>query len=200
MRLLVATLLFAGAALIGCPPVAADAPAVPLDASSNALYRRMVALNAALRTYKATIHLDIELKTFPFLSPSLDGTAYYKKPDKEAVVFDTVPALASQFKKVYPRIDPPSEWPANYDASILGDADGATKVDDANATIASYTWTYKDGGSVSFDQSYKSVGGNFLVDKQTGHVDLPSYKADVTSQFSNYQINIGVADSVFEEN
>jgi outer membrane lipoprotein-sorting protein len=217
MRLSIATLLLAGAALIGCPPVAADAPAVPLDASSNALYKRMVALNAALRTYKATIHLDIELKTFPFLSPSLDGTAYYKKPDKEAVVFDTVPALASQFKKVYPRIDPPSEWPANYDASILGDADGATtfrlvpkkagrvehldvKVDDTNATIAGYTWTYKDGGSVSFEQSFKSVGGNFLVDKQTGHVDLPSYKADVTSQFSNYQINVGVADSVFEEN
>jgi outer membrane lipoprotein-sorting protein len=99
----------------------------------------------------------------------------------------------------------------------VGDADGSTtfrlvpkkggrvehldvKVDDANATIAGYTWTYKDGGSVSFDQSYKSVGGNFLVDKQSGHVDLPSYKADVTSQFSNYQINVAVADSVFEEN
>jgi hypothetical protein len=218
MRLLVATLLF-GAALIGCPPVAADAPVslAPLDASTNTLYKRMVALNAALHTYKATIHLDIELKTFPFLSPSLDGTAYYKKPDKEAVVFDTVPALASQFKKVYPRIDPPSEWPALYDSYVLGDADGSTtfrlipkkggrvehldvKVDDGNATIAGYTWTYKDGGSVSFDQSYKSVGGNFLVDKQSGHVDLPSYKADVTSQFSNYQINVVVADSVFEEN
>jgi len=217
MRIFVATLLLAGAALIGSAPVAADAPPVPLDASSNALYKRMLALNAALHTYKATVHLDIELKTFPYLSPSLDGTAYYKKPDKEAVVFDTVPALASQFKKVYPRIDPPSEWPTVYDASILGDSGGATtfrlvpkkdgrvehldvKVDDANATIVSYTWTYKDGGSVSFDQSYKTVGGNFLIDKQSGHVDLPSYKADVTSQFSNYQINVGVADSVFEEN
>jgi outer membrane lipoprotein-sorting protein len=74
------------------------------------------------------------------------------------------------------------------------------KTDDTNATITSYTWTYKDGGFVAFDQSYKTVDGDFLVDKQSGHVELPSYKADVTSQFSNYRINVSIEDSVFEEN
>ena len=74
------------------------------------------------------------------------------------------------------------------------------KADDTNGTITAYTWTYKDGGYVTFDQSYTSVDGNFLVDKQSGHVELPSYKADVTSRFSNYQLNVAVADSVFQEN
>ena len=218
MKTLVSTLLFAlAAALAG--PVAADAPAspVPLDAQSNALFKRMLALNGALHTYRATVHLDVALKTFPYLSPSLDGTAYYKRPDKEAVVFDTVPALASQFKKVYPRIEPPSEWRTTYDAYVMGDSAAVTvfrlvpkkngrvdhldvRVDDANATIVGYTWTYKDGGYVAFEQTFKAVDGNFLVDKQTGHVELPSYKADVTSAFSNYKLNVAIADSVFEEN
>lgn len=188
-----------------------------LDPESNVLFKRMVALNGDLRTYEATVHLDVALKSFPYLSPSLDGTAYYKKPDKEALVFDTVPALAAQFKKVYPRVDPPVQWGSLYDVYVLGDSSGTTtfrlvpkkngrvdhldvKTDDANATITSYTWTYKDGGYVAFDQSYKTVDGNFLVDKQNGHVELPSYKADVKSQFSNYRINVSIEDSVFEEN
>jgi outer membrane lipoprotein-sorting protein len=180
------------------------------------LLRRMSDVNASLKTYKADIHLDVELKTFPFISPSLDGNVYFKQPDKQAVVFDTVPSLASQFKKVYPRIDPPSSWPSLYTISTLSDQAGTTafrlvpkkegriehldvNVDDANATIKSYTWTYRDGGYVTFDQTYKTVNGNFLVDKQVGHVELPSYKADVTSAFSNYRLNVEIADSVFDE-
>jgi hypothetical protein len=187
-----------------------------LSAANDGLYKRMLALNASLRTYTATVHLDVALKTFPYISPALDGSVYYKKPDKEAVVFDTVPALAAQFKKVYPRVDPPSEWTNLYQVAVLSD-DGAdtmfrlvpkkngrvdhldVKADDSTATIRGYTWTYKDGGSVSFDQSFTSIGGNYLVDKQTGHVDLPAYKADVTSAFTNYKLNVAVEDSVFAE-
>ncbi len=168
------------------------------------------------KSYKAVIHLDVALKTFPFISPSLDGNIYYKQPDKEAVVFDTVPSLASQFKKVYPNIDPPSNWLRLFDVSTLSDENGQTtfrlvpkkngriehldvKVDDANATVKAYTWTYKDGGYVAFEQTFQTVGGNLLPDKQTGHVELPSYKADVTSAFSKYQLNVDIADSIFDD-
>jgi hypothetical protein len=72
-------------------------------------------------------------------------------------------------------------------------------VDDASATIKGYTWTYKDGGDITFEQSFKTIDGNFLPVKVTGHVDLPSYKADVDTAFSNYKLNVPVADSVFDE-
>jgi hypothetical protein len=219
MKFLVVTLAFGSIVLFGVPS-RADAPASPvpvaLDAQTNSLFKRMVALNGDLHTYRATIHLDVALKSFPFISPSLDGTAYFKRPDKEAVVLDTVPAIASQFKKVYPKVDPPGNWTATYAVYVLGDSEGATtfrlvpkkngrvehldvKANDANGTITSYMWTYKDGGFVAFDQSYKMLDGNYLIDRQSGHVELPSYKADVTSQFTNYHLNVAIADSVFGE-
>jgi len=213
-RLFIFALLAAG---LGSTPLGAatDMPA-PLDAGTNALYKRMVALNASLRTYTAAVKLDVALRSFPYISPSLEGNVYYKRPDKEAVVFDTVPALASQFKKVYPNVDPPARWTNLYDVAVLADDGTLTtfrlvpkkngrvehldvKVDDATATVRNYTWTYKDGGYVMFDQSFTSIDGNYLVDKQSGHVELPSYKADVTSNFSNYKLNVAVEDSVFEE-
>jgi len=207
---------FAGVLAAGPLCAASQTGPALLDEHNNALFKRMVALNGALRTYKADVHLDVALKTFPFISPSIDGNVYYKKPDKTAVIFDTVPALASQFKKVYPRVDPPATWTTVYDVAVMSD-DGTdttfrlrpkkngrvdhldVKVDDPTATIRSYTWDYKDGGSVSFDQSFTSIDGNYLVDKQTGHVDLPSYKADVTSAFSNYKLNVAIGDSIFAE-
>lgn len=210
-----AYLASAALALFGVAPAAASAPSSS-DPANSALYKRMVALNGNVNSYEADVHLDVALRTFPFITPSLDGNVYYKRPDKEAIVFNTVPALAAQFKKVYPRLDPPQQWTSLYKVTQLGDANGVTtfrlipkkggrverldvKVDDADATPSSYTWTYKDGGFVTFDQSYTHENGAYLVQKQTGHVELPSYKADVTSNFSNYRLNVAVADSVFED-
>ena len=196
--------------------VLAGAATMADPATSSDLYARMVQVNAKLRTYKADVHLDVALKSFPYISPSLDGNVYYKQPDKRAVVFDTVPLLAAQVKKVYPKLDEPVDWPKIYSVTPLSDDGGATtfrlipkkngrvehldvKVDDATATIREFTWTYKDGGFVTFDQTFKMVDGNYLVDKINGRVELPSYKADVTSAISNYKLNVSISDSVFDE-
>src|SRR5271155_4976545 len=115
-RLTLAFVLIAGS-------IGADAPASGADAS--AVYARMQRVNTALRSYQADLHVDVTTHGFPFISPSLDGKAYFEQPDKNAVVFETVPALASQFKKVYPQLEPPSEWPTVYEVTPVSD-DGAT--------------------------------------------------------------------------
>jgi hypothetical protein len=33
----------------------------------------------------------------------------------------------------------------------------------------------------------------------TGHVELPAYKADVSLAYSNYKLNVDIADSVFAD-
>lgn len=222
LRTSAAAIAFAGVALAALPAggsPASDridaAPGVSVgDATS--LLRRMVDVNTKLRTYTANVTLDIKMMSFPYLSPELTGTVYYKQPNKRAVVFDTVPVLAEQAKKVYPKVDEPVDWERIYTITAMSDASGATlfrliprkngrvehldvNVDDTTATIKSYTWTYKDGGFVTFDQSFELIDGNYLPEKLSGHVELPAYKATVTSAITNYKLNVAIADSVFVE-
>ena len=125
-----------------------------------------------------------------------------------------MPALASQFKKVYPQLEPPSEWSQTYDVTPVSD-DGTTAqfrlvrkkngridhvdvaVDDRTATVTSMAYIYKDGGTISFQQTYAVLDGNYVIKSQSGKVDLPQYHADVASSFTNYKLNVRIDQQVF---
>ena len=198
--------------------LAALAPSLPAraQAPSSELYTRMQHVNAGLKSYSADLTVAIETHGFPYISPTLEGKAYYKHPDKTAVQFQSVPALAGQLKKVVAQMEPPAEWPRLYTVDQTND-DGTTaafrlvrkkngridhvdvKVDDKTATVVGMTYFYKDGGSVAFTQTYDQINGNFVVKQQNGKVDIPHYNADVTSTFRNYKLNVPVPDSVFQD-
>jgi hypothetical protein len=197
----------------------AAAPSHPVAAAATDadLYARMQRVNSELQSYQADVTVAIQLHTFPFLSPTLEGKAFYKRPDKTAVQFATVPALAGQLKKVVGQMEPPSDWPKLYDVTPTGD-DGTVatfklvrkkngridhvevKVEDKTATVIEMTYFYKDdGGTIKFDNAYDQIGGNFVVKQQTGKVDIPHYNADISSSFANYKLNVPIDDKVFTE-
>lgn len=197
--------------LLAAPFMRAPAAAEPQD--PGALVKRMAQANPMLQSYTATLHVMIALRSMP-LQTGLDANYYYKRPDKQAVIFQSVPILAQQFAKVYPKIDPPATWPGLYDVTVSSQSESTTTlrlvpkrqgrvdhvevvVNDSTAMPASFTWIYKDGGSVSLQEHYAVVDGNYLVNAQNGRVDLPSYNADVTSTFSDFKINVPIPDSVF---
>ncbi len=210
MLALTTRLALAVALITASIAAAPDAPA----GNAMAVYARMQRVNANLRSYQADLHVDVTTHGFPYISPSLDGKAYFEQPDKSAVVFETVPALANQFKKVYPQLEPPNEWAQLYDVTPVSD-DGTTSqfrlerkkngridhvdviVDDQTATVSSMAYIYKDGGSISFQQTYAVVDGNYVIKTQTGKVDIPHYNADVASSFSNYKLNVRIDQQVF---
>ncbi len=194
----------------------------PVDAapspSTASLLARMIANTDGVKSYTASVHADIALRTFPFLSPSLDGTLYHKEPSRNKIIFTSgLPFIAKQFSKVYPQVESPSRWMDVYEISTEGDADGATtlklvprkrgridhidaKIDDKSAELISLRWNYSDGGYADLDDFYGNIQGHRLVTQQTGHVEVPHYTADLKSTFSNFRINVNIPDSVFLEN
>jgi len=188
----------------------------PSAADQSDVYLRMQRLNASLKSYQAKVHVAVVTHSFPFLSPTLDGTVYFKTPDRNAVEFKTVPAIANQVKKLVGSLEPASEWPRLYDVTLVSD-DGTTStfrlvrkkhgridhvdvtVDDKTATVTSMAYHYNDnGGFIAFKQTWSEIDGNFDLESQTGKVDIPHYNGDVTSTFSDYKFNVDVPDTVFD--
>jgi outer membrane lipoprotein-sorting protein len=184
-------------------------------AGQSDVYARMQRINPSLHSYRASVRVAVVTHSFPYLSPTLDGTIYFRSPDQSAVEFKTVPLLASELKKVVAQLEPASEWPRLYEVTPVND-DGTIStfrlvrkkhgridhvevtVDDKTATVASMTYVYNDGGgSISFTQTWDEIDGNYVLKSQTGKVDIPHYNADVTSTFSDYKLNVEVPDTVF---
>lgn len=207
------------AALLLCALVAsALVPARAQTASANDLIRRMAAAEGGVRSYTASVHADIAMHSFPFLSPSLDGTYYHKEPSKNKIVFTSgLPFIAKQFSKVYPEVASPAQWFDKYYVSVeAADADFTTlklvprkhgridhidaKIDDRTADLVELRWNYNDGGYATLDQTYSVVDGHRLVTQQTGHFEVPHYDADLKSTFTAFKINANIPDSVFADN
>jgi hypothetical protein len=181
------------------------------------LLTRMIGLNPDLHSYSATMHAHVALETFPFLSTDIVATYYHKDPDLNKIaVTSGMPAVAQGFSQLFPRIEPPARWDALYTVTQTGDDGHATTfalvprsvanvskitvvVDDATATIRSERWDYANGGWASVDNRYSTIQGNALVMSQTGHVEEPSYKGDVTTTLSGYQLNPNLPDSLFTQ-
>lgn len=199
-----------------CGAAAGFAPAqtqVPADAT--ALLQHMIGNSQGVKSFTASVHADVAMRTFPFLSPSLDGTYYHKEPSHNKIVFTSqMPFIARQFSKVYPEIESPSRWADVYIITSEGDADGYTtlklvprkhsridhidaKVDDKTADLVSLRWNYNDGGYATLDQTYSDVEGHPMVTQQAGHVEVPHYTVDLKSTFSNFKLNANIPDSVF---
>jgi hypothetical protein len=181
------------------------------------LLTRMIGLNPDLHSYSATMYAHVALESFPFLSTDIVATYYHKDPDLNKIaVTSGMPAVAQGFSQLFPRIEPPARWDTLYTVTQTGDDGHATTfslvprtvgnvskitvvVDDATATIRSEKWEYANGGWASMDNRYSTIQGNALVTSQTGHVEEPSYKGDVTATLSGYQLNPNLPDSLFTQ-
>lgn len=195
------------AALLGLVPL--------LGAAPSDLVGRAGALADDVKAYTASVHADVALHTFPYLSPSLDGTYYHKVPNKNKVIFTNgLPFIAKQFSKVYPEVPSPSQWRELYDITVESDDGTATtfdlvpkkhsridhidaKVDDKTAEVLSMRWNYNDGGYALLNQEYGDIQGHELVVAQSGHFDTPHYNADMKSTFRGFKVNYNIPDSVF---
>jgi hypothetical protein len=185
--------------------------------SISALMSRVVADNA-VRSYTAAVHADVQVRSFPPIPLSLDGTYYHKEPDKNKIVFTSgVPFVAQQFSNVYPKLQSPAEWLQRNDVTIeRSDADQTTlklvprtpgrvdhvdiTIDDATGDILEMRWNYVNGGGyAALDQTYGVVAGHRLVTHQSGHIEIPNYTADMQSTFSRFDVGANIPDGVFNQ-
>jgi outer membrane lipoprotein-sorting protein len=199
------------AAGLAAPAAAQTSPA--------AILAGIAARNPSLQSYQARVHVNVHMLNFPWLSPKLDGTSYFKRPDKYEVVFDRVPSYAHGIDKLFGTIDDVAtwlkEWNIGYDGvqnvdgkplfalrmtkKIYSDQieDTVAYVDPATFQVDRMDWHYRNGGTITMTQTYREQGNYNLVSSQHAEIHIPHVHAVADATYAAYQTNVAVSDSVF---
>lgn len=211
---LVALALASATLLGGAAPAAADSA----DAART-IVARIEQRNPSLQTFQARVHVDIRMLSFPWLSPKLDGTSYYKRPDNYEVVFDRVPSYAKGFNKLFGDIGDPAAWERDSNISYGGVQtidgrplialsmtkkirsdqikDTVAYVDPATYQVVRMDWHYTNGGSITMTQTYKREGAYDVIAAQHADIRIPRVHAVANATYGQYQTNVAVDDAVF---
>ncbi|HKU67705.1 MAG TPA: hypothetical protein VJP85_08015 [Candidatus Baltobacteraceae bacterium] len=204
-----------GAAAIALGP----APAASAQSSPAPILAAIAARNPSLASYQARVHVDVRMRNFPWLSPKLDGTSYFKRPDSYEVVFDRVPSYAHGIDKLFGSIDDVAGWQKDFDISYDGvrSVDGRSLyalrmskkiysdqikdtvayVDPATYQVVRMDWHYRSGGAITMTQTYRQQGPYNVVATQHAEIHIPHVRAVADATYGAYQTNVAVSDAVF---
>jgi outer membrane lipoprotein-sorting protein len=199
------------------------APAAPARAESSpaGILAGIAARNPSLQTYQARVHVNVRMLNFPWLSPQLDGTSYYKRPASYEVVFDRVPSYAHGINKLFGDIDDVAAWQKYcniaYDGvravdghpfyvlrmtkKIYSDqlADELAYIDPSTFQVLRMDWHYRNGGTITMTQTYRQQGRYNVVATQHADIQIPHVRAVADATYGQYQTNVAVSDELFAE-
>jgi hypothetical protein len=183
-------------------------------ASSIDLLRRAVNPNPTLQSYTASAQLSATLHVVIPVHKTYEGKVYYLKP-RRAIEFQNVSGALSRFKDLATSTPTYDEAMAQYTITP-GTNNGTVStylfvpkkqgsrvksitltVNDASALVSHAQWAYTNGGSMSFDQTYLTVGTFRLPAKTNISAHFPGYSVDGTLTFGSYNPNVPVSPSVF---
>ncbi len=194
--------------------IAIQAAGMAQTASSIDLLRRAVNPNPTLLSYTASAQLSATLHVVIPIHKNYDGTVYYLKP-RRSIQFQNVSGELSRFKDLATTTPTYDEAIAQYtitpgtDNGSVSTYTFAPKkqgsrvksitltVNDASGLVSRALWAYTNGGSMSFEQTYTSVGTFRLPSNANISARFPGYSVDGTLTFTNYHPNAPVSPSVF---
>jgi hypothetical protein len=124
---------------------------------------RMADNTKGLTSYQVPFHIDMHVKKGIFSAHvPMDGTSYFKAPDKSVVKMTQVPSIAKDFANAYGWVGTPETWPSIYDITL---------VPTNSPGVYELRGTYKPNAPthVAIDKSAGSTLDHVLldVDKQT---------------------------------
>lgn len=189
------------------------------QSSPDAVLAGIAARNPSLQTFQARVHVNVHMLNFPWLSPKLDGTSYFKRPAHYEVVFDRVPSYAHGINKLFGDIDDVAAW--QKDSNIFFDGvqtvdghpmfalrmtkkiysdqikDTVAYVDPTTYQVERMDWHYRSGGTITMTQTYRQEGRYNVVSTQHADIHIPHVRAVADATYGQYQTNVAVSDAVF---
>ena len=95
------------------------APMIPSASGPTAtdVLARVTDRDARVDSYSVPVHMDVRVHKLFTFHIGLNGTQYYKRPDRVALDMRQIPA---QYRKLFADLGTPLTWPGAYDLKLVG--------------------------------------------------------------------------------
>ena len=202
---------------------ATPAPAPTGNAPQNAadVLARAVATREELHSYQVPVSIRGSARVSILSVPvAMDGTEYFKAPDKEAMHLNNVPSAAKAFSNTMNAMGTPQTWEATYDIVLQGTAPhrnhtayvltGTPKhpgnvktvtmwVNARTYAIESVAFAYTNGSALGLEISHHGLSPYHLPTSIAVTAHFPGYSGQAQITYGTYQINVAVPDSAFTQ-
>ncbi len=183
--------------------------------SAAQLLSRINASDDLLASYSVPIHVEARLHRLFTFRFGLNGTVYYKRPDRVALDMQHVPG---QFRRLFDEMGTPLTWSSTYDVSVASSTvaggratyhikgvpkhDGEVvsvllDVDQDMSGPVHAQWFCRDGTRID-ETITESIEGVYELPK---HVEADIFSGGLTVHatidYGAYDVNQSLADSLF---
>lgn len=194
-------------------------PIAPLTA--HEVLARVAATITSVRSYRVPLTMSGNVKVgFISLPFSMNGTEYFKAPDKDAMQLDNVPSLAKGFEHTMSSMGTPQTWEQTYAISLVGtqprgkhvayvlsgtprhpgNVKSATMwVNRTSYAIEAVRFSYNNGATLDLELSHHGVSPHHVPTSIAVNASFPQYSGHAVIQYGTYEFNVPIADSVFEK-
>lgn len=210
------------------PGTGADSGEIVFPASGSSVRKsfakrivdRMRGANPGLEDYYCPFKAKAKIKyAFLGLPVNVEGTYYFKQPDKYCVKFVKAPEFLSKYPQVFGWSLPDVEkYSIRYfdgegefsDCFMLRlvPIEGRGDLEKIEMWISRETWlfprqiySYKNGGQVDIRCFYRDIDGFRLFDRMEAVIKFPSMGISGTAEgvYGEYVINSGLSDDIFKD-
>jgi hypothetical protein len=205
--------------LLGATPNATPVSPTP---SADDILARMVAARKGLDSFSVPVSFDVKVRKPLGVALRLDGVRYFQRPDKGAVILQSVPLVAEAFQRAYSGLGTPETWPERYVVTVVapdqtsnsnayelkGIPKSGGNVDHILIDVARDSaspirarWFYRNGATIDMAIENAFVGNLYLLPKtETLDIVFPSYSAHAVAHYGDYSINQPIPATVWEQN
>jgi outer membrane lipoprotein-sorting protein len=174
-----------------------------------------------LHSYQVPVTIRGSVRVSFFSVPiAMDGTEYFKAPDKDAMHLNNVPSAAKSFSNTMNAMGTPQTWESTYDITLQGTAlhrshaayvlvgtprrPGNVKtvtmwVNARTFAIESVAFAYANGSALGLEFSHHGLSPYHLPTSIAVSAHFPGYSGQATILYGTYQLNVAIPDSAFAQ-
>jgi len=188
----------------------------PTTVSAADVLTRLTGSDEMLESYAVPVHIDARLHKLFTFHFGLDGTVYYKRPDRVALDMHLIP---TDYRRLFSQVGTPLTWPATFDLSVVSSTSmengrvryrlkGVPKrpgqvayvlldVDDVPGDPLHAQWFCRDGSYIDEHLTEQNSGIYELPKHAEADMVVMGYKVHATMDYGTYDVNQALADSLF---